>query len=137
LSGTTLTLTKWEGSGIGTVVLTKAGGGGGGGSGLTAVSGGFTASTVLVHCNANFSEVISVEEEEGLSGLSVKKNGISLELRKIYVFSGQPVITVNLTVNNILSASDTVTVSYDGTSGALAGKVKAFTDLPATWNASL
>jgi hypothetical protein len=108
----------------------NSGDNGGGGSGLTAVSGEFNAFVIKVHCNADFSVTIA----DGKAGVTVKKNGTSIEFGTVYISSKTDYIGINFLRNEPLpSATDTITVSYDGTSGAFAGKVKAFTDFPVTW----
>ena len=77
---------------------------------------------------------MSVKGEK--SGWTVKKNGSPITNFEVEDRSPTNVIQIYI-YSETLQSSDSVTVSYDGTSGGFAGKVNAFTDLSATWDSSL
>jgi hypothetical protein len=107
-------------------------GNGGGGAGLTATSGKFKEDKIRINLSGPFT--YDAHDTQG-QGWTVKKNGTSLDtVLEIEDRNPSSYITIYL---DGLSSTDTVTVSYDGTSGPFSGKIKAFTDLSVSYDSNL
>jgi len=117
--------------------LTGGSQGGGGGTGLTATSGKFKADKIQINLSGKFTYDV---RDNPAQGWTVKKNGISLNIA-LEVEDRNPeayiVIYASPYNANFLQSTDTVTVSYDGTSGGFSGKINAFTDLPVSYDSNI
>ena len=107
------------------------------GSGLTAISAEFTVSpcVIYIYCNGNFTFFVNGGFEEP-RGFTVKKNGSKVSINSnMGADGGNNFFEIHMdgVVGANFQSNDIITVSYDGVTGAFAGKVKAFTDLNATF----
>jgi len=138
ISGNELTLKDCSNKLIGstTITGTKKGGdddgGSGSGSGLTATSAEFTGAKVRVNLSGNIPEV----KNGSGSGFTIKRNGTSLEGLTVESRGSNYLSIYFSAMEMSLKQGDTVTVSYDGTSGSFVGKIKGFT-LTATYNSGI
>ena len=107
-------------------------GGGGNGGGITATSVKFKEDKIQLNLSGNVGSV--TDEKQGL-GWTIKKNGSPITGIEVETRNPQNYLVIYF--GTTLSQTDTITVSYDGTSGTFAGKIKAFTDLAASWDTTI
>jgi hypothetical protein len=127
-------------------------GGGGGGTTPTPGGSGATVSSCMVEdngavysielrCNADFDTDIGLkgigigtsDTADAAKGFTVKVNGTTQTINEAYAYKLSSKAYIKFGDGSSLKGNETVTISYDGASGAFAGKLQGFTDKNVPW----
>jgi hypothetical protein len=102
--------------------------GGNGGSGATPTQFQFTGAQVSIRTDGTFPEWYSTNPTS--EGFTITVNGTPQTIESVFTSNNEKVY---IDIEDDIPSGATVTVSYDGTTGYFAGKLKGFTDKKATY----